>query len=570
MANKKEFLYILTLCFIAAIFSFGFWKPDGSASIAAASLTSAPNNADKIKNNNKVENNADISADSLEILENPVPSLLQIPDLPLGLEENSEDASNFENSLETDFSTNSDGEAAENFASPAEAFEAASNPVLDLNPDNLSSANSNLGASKESQAIKLDKYQERNQIKGEKIKIDNKVYAEKGTIFDAHKTVDKNSLEKAPKLEIVESKIIAPQSVIGSQKAAWIEPVIKNSGDAAERQNSDSLSAALESQAGQIFSGASVKEISILDKKEIAGLKTAKFSSSSAPSLDSDSDGIADDVEKKLGSNPQKADSDGDGFSDGVALSLGYNPNGKGVLSKNDLSLVDIPQLEDSEGNSVIVDSDNDGISDKDEIIFGIDPFNSDSDGDGFSDGEEIIKGFNPLESAKEKDDKIALENPASSLAPIAENLTITSIARNIEKSAKSAAEEKLSFEGAAEPNSFIVVYVFSSPAAAVVKTDAIGKWVYNLDKALDYGEHTVYTAVVDASGAIIAKSNPVKFLLEEIKIPAANLGNIITPETAQAEISSWMKDPKTIVFSAAGIILLIVIGAYAIKEIKG
>ena len=39
------------------------------------------------------------------------------------------------------------------------------------------------------------------------------------------------------------------------------------------------------------------------------------------------------------------------------------------------------------------------------------------------------------------------------------------------------------------------------------VKTDSKGEWQYVLDKELENGDHTVYTASVNNSGNIIAKS---------------------------------------------------------------
>jgi hypothetical protein len=44
------------------------------------------------------------------------------------------------------------------------------------------------------------------------------------------------------------------------------------------------------------------------------------------------------------------------------------------------------------------VDSDGDGLSDRDEMIFGSDAFNKDTDGDGFIDGEETASGTDPLD----------------------------------------------------------------------------------------------------------------------------------------------------------------------------
>jgi hypothetical protein len=42
------------------------------------------------------------------------------------------------------------------------------------------------------------------------------------------------------------------------------------------------------------------------------------------------------------------------------------------------------------------IDSDEDGLSDKEEMFYGTDPNNPDTDGDGYLDGEEVEAGYNP------------------------------------------------------------------------------------------------------------------------------------------------------------------------------
>jgi len=47
---------------------------------------------------------------------------------------------------------------------------------------------------------------------------------------------------------------------------------------------------------------------------------------------DSDGDGLSDNLEKAIGTNPYKKDTNGDGLTDKQDLLLGYNPVGKGFL----------------------------------------------------------------------------------------------------------------------------------------------------------------------------------------------------------------------------------------------
>ncbi|NJE75894.1 calcium-binding protein [Thermococcus sp. ES12] len=86
------------------------------------------------------------------------------------------------------------------------------------------------------------------------------------------------------------------------------------------------------------------------------------------PPLDSDGDGLTDQEELKLGTNPALPDTDGDGLSDGLEVRLGSDP--------------------------LMVDSDWEGLNDGDEIAFGTDPNNPDTDGDGLDDEDEAYGSF--------------------------------------------------------------------------------------------------------------------------------------------------------------------------------
>jgi hypothetical protein len=73
----------------------------------------------------------------------------------------------------------------------------------------------------------------------------------------------------------------------------------------------------------------------------------------------------------------------------------------------------------------------------------------------------------------------------------------------------------KTEITGKGLPNSFVTLYIFSSPTIATVKTDADGSFVYTFDKELEDGEHEVYIAVTDNTGSIIAQSSPFSFIKE-------------------------------------------------------
>lgn len=96
---------------------------------------------------------------------------------------------------------------------------------------------------------------------------------------------------------------------------------------------------------------------------------------------DSDDDGLSDDAEYNTTfTDPIDPDSDDDGFKDGEEAAKGTNPkvpNRPGTVNK--------------------VDTDEDGLLNKDEVRWGTNAVNADTDGDGARDGAEIGNGTDPL-----------------------------------------------------------------------------------------------------------------------------------------------------------------------------
>lgn len=171
--------------------------------------------------------------------------------------------------------------------------------------------------------------------------------------------------------------------------------------------------------------------------------------------------------------------------------------------------------LRERVGEDIFKDSDNDSISDYDEVnLYGTDPFSADTDGDGFIDGAEIQRGFDPLNSEAEA--LVAHESPKER-GVVREDIlkveSITGMTRDPADTASDGVVPVAIISGKALPNSFVTLYIFSTPIVVTVKTGDDGSWSYTFDKELPDGEHEVYAGVTDNAGRIVAKSLPLGFI---------------------------------------------------------
>jgi len=108
------------------------------------------------------------------------------------------------------------------------------------------------------------------------------------------------------------------------------------------------------------------------------------------PQPDSDGDGLTDDEEAAIGTDPTKPDTDGDGVGDKIEYSLQYpgsefNPLVAGKF-KECVNL-----------KAPFPDSDGDGLNDCEEAVVGTSAFLQDTDRDGIPDPLEVLRGVYPL-----------------------------------------------------------------------------------------------------------------------------------------------------------------------------
>src|SRR4249919_57757 len=114
---------------------------------------------------------------------------------------------------------------------------------------------------------------------------------------------------------------------------------------------------------------------------------------------DQDDDGLSDEKEAELGTDPTKPDTDGDGINDGTEVENGTDP-----LDPNDPGKdTDDDGLKDDKEPGFGTDPENpdtdgDGIKDGKEVEIGTDPTKPDTDGDGINDGTEVDNGTDPLD----------------------------------------------------------------------------------------------------------------------------------------------------------------------------
>jgi hypothetical protein len=216
-------------------------------------------------------------------------------------------------------------------------------------------------------------------------------------------------------------------------------------------------------------------------------------------------------------------------------------------------------------------DTDSDGISDFDEInLYRTNPEIPDSDNDGVNDGVEIMRGFDPLDATAEA--IINYEMPQDTFGLIEnELLKVEEVTPFVKTEDPTVAPiVQASIKGKGLPNSYVTIYIFSTPTIVTVRTDEDGSFEYTFEKELEDGEHEVYVAVTDNTGAIMARSNPFRFIKEAQAFTPVNAAGSVVP-TGQSFREIQVLDSYNIAIGlgilALGIILLMLGGGLREKN---
>ncbi len=255
--------------------------------------------------------------------------------------------------------------------------------------------------------------------------------------------------------------------------------------------------------------------------------------------------------------------------------------NLKIIKTEENLVLSEENELIQTAGAAVMVDSDDDGLTDDMERRIGTDPKNPDSDGDGFKDGDETKAGFNPLGEGKIAEGKIApideaiLNNQVLSHPKVAgiesDNYSFDKVS-NIEAGQGGIDGAKYLFTGKADIDLVVTLYIYSDlPIVVTVKTDKYGNWNYEFDKSLMDGEHEAYVVLNDNTGKVVTKSSVMNFFVNEAR--AMSVKDFISSSDASVvPMKESEKSMNNYILMTAGIIfvgLVIFIGFIFILKKK-
>lgn len=212
-------------------------------------------------------------------------------------------------------------------------------------------------------------------------------------------------------------------------------------------------------------------------------------------------------------------------------------------------------------------DSDSDGVSDYDEkFIYGTDPENPKTAGTELTDSERILRGLDPAATTTEPN---VFDDPRISGKVVKKVYSVDEV-KVVEKKEDEQGKlvaSKLQFKGRALPNSFVTIYVFSTPIIVTVKADETGSWSYTLDRELEDGQHEMYVATVNNTGRILAKSDAVPFVKQAA---AAEIGSLSQPDDTEKSFFDFnLLTIAIIILVIAVIIAIVIVGISSARKQK-
>ncbi len=244
----------------------------------------------------------------------------------------------------------------------------------------------------------------------------------------------------------------------------------------------------------------------------------------------------------------------------GVDVDLSsYSRNVVGIVS-DDINKFEkqVESLNERGGLDLYRDTDGDGVSNYDEtFIYFTDPENAYTSGSTMTDGERILRGLDVHATTLER---VAVESPKAAGTEVRDIFDV----HKMEVDDTGA----LVIAGKALPNSFVTLYIFSTPVVVTVKAEGDGSWQYTLDTQLEDGEHSLYVASVNNAGRILAKSREVPFTKTAEAVDFNALSATVSEPTPLSILQENMVAVAIFLLAIFAIVIVLVLGSIKVSRI--
>ncbi len=212
-------------------------------------------------------------------------------------------------------------------------------------------------------------------------------------------------------------------------------------------------------------------------------------------------------------------------------------------------------------GDLLFKDTNKDGISDYDsKNVYHIDPIKpspvSVYNGQTVTAGQKVLLGFDPKQTTLVR---VVPEQPASTTAPVTSVYKVAQV--------KLTEDKKVAITGKALPNSYVTIYIYSTPTIVTVKANSDGEWQYTMDKELDSGQHTVYTASVNNSGKILARSQAFVFTKTAEAATLGSVPPVVISDTTKPGLFDNVHIYVLVMALAAIIVIILLAVGYSIRD---
>lgn len=227
---------------------------------------------------------------------------------------------------------------------------------------------------------------------------------------------------------------------------------------------------------------------------------------------------------------------------------------------------------------AILIDRDSDGLTDSQEIRFGLDSYKIDTDNDTFSDGVEVKGGYNPLGLGKKVMELSAIDKVILNKTPIEFPQGVQSGQKNDTglsiRTLKADAAHFLILDGQAKPSTIVTIYILGSiPLVDAVSVSSTGDWHYLLSEVALDGTHQAYVAYNDESGKITALSQPVSFTVKgseliesSINLATASLSEIsMPPSQSSLGLGNWR---SWVAQGAVAVLIVVVVLIHFFKKL--